>query len=106
MLVFIKVKISYNHTSLVILKSNNEMMSTLISIKTNPIKNEINVFAEKPLQSIVLLDSFGRIVIQKEVLNLQETTINVSQLSSGTYFLKVQVNNSTFIEKSYQIVKL
>lgn len=79
--------------------SVDEVTENSVKIFPNPVKDKIYIATEKPLNSIILLDSFGRIVMQKEVFNLQETTIHVSQLSSGTYFLKVQVANTTFIKK-------
>lgn len=76
-----------------------EVNENSVKIFPNPVKNKIHITTEKRLKSITLLDGFGRVLIAKEVSNLQETTIDVSQLSSGTYFLKVQVANTTFIKK-------
>jgi len=79
--------------------SVDEVAEIALNFYPNPVKNELYITAEKPLKSIVLLDSFGRIVIQKEASGERETSLNVSKLSSGTYFLKVQVNNAIIIKK-------
>ncbi|WP_298510994.1 T9SS type A sorting domain-containing protein [uncultured Kordia sp.] len=79
--------------------SVDEVAEAALQIFPNPVKDQLSIISEKPLQTIILLDSFGRIVLQKELSNVRETTVNVAQLSSGTYFLKVQVNNTITIKK-------
>ncbi|WP_420572808.1 T9SS type A sorting domain-containing protein [Kordia sp.] len=46
-----------------------------------------------------LFDSLGRLIIQQDVSNQLETTINVQQLHTGTYFLKVKTQQKTFLKK-------
>ncbi|WP_430409182.1 T9SS type A sorting domain-containing protein [Kordia sp.] len=79
--------------------SVDELEKTTVKIYPNPVKSNLVVSAEKPIQTIELLDGFGRIVLKKEVSNMQETTLQMSKLSSGTYFLKVRINNTIILKK-------
>ncbi|EDP95247.1 T9SS type A sorting domain-containing protein [Kordia algicida OT-1] len=79
--------------------SVDELAQPTVEVYPNPVKSNLIVSAEKPIQAIELLDGFGRIVLQKDVSNVQETSLQLLKLSSGTYFLKVQVNDAIIIKK-------
>jgi len=79
--------------------SVDEVTEDTLQIFPNPVENQLSITSKKPIQAIELLDSFGRMLTKKEVSNLQETSIDVTQLSSGTYFLKVTMNNAIMIKK-------
>jgi cyanophycinase-like exopeptidase len=76
-----------------------EVATELIKIYPNPAQDVLYISAEKPLQSITLLDSFGRTILQREVSNLLETSLSVERLSSGTYFLKVETAQGNILKK-------
>ncbi|MEJ7681339.1 MAG: T9SS type A sorting domain-containing protein [Segetibacter sp.] len=62
-------------------------------IHPNPVTDNLNI--DLPLNSakhaIVILDITGRVIKQVQVLPNQKTvSVNTSNLSSGTYFLKIQ----------------
>jgi cyanophycinase-like exopeptidase len=79
--------------------SVDEVAEASVKIYPNPVQDKLYIAAEKPLQSLALLDSFGRTILQREVSNLLETSLQVAQLSSGTYFLKVETQNASILKK-------
>lgn len=62
----------------------------LFSFAPNPAESEINLFFKKDAYSIQITDLQGKKVLTKEIENQSETTINVNQLSTGVYLLKVK----------------
>ncbi len=83
--------------NLVINKSTGLKESTLssVSIYPNPIQNELTISGENGL--IELVDLTGKILISKEHYNY--TILNVSDLNSGSYILKLTSENGTLIQK-------
>ena len=66
------------------LNINEKKNSDNIKIYPNPATNEFKIATEKILNKIEIVDNCGRIV-KTIIPNLQTTTINVSDLSTGIY---------------------
>jgi hypothetical protein len=83
--------------NLMINKSKGLKESTLssVSVYPNPIQNELTISGENGL--IELVDLTGKILISKEHFNY--TVLNVSDLNSGSYILKLTSENGTLIQK-------
>ena len=72
-----------------------------VGIYPNPSKELINITAEKEIQSIVIYNSLGQIVLTKEV-NAKLEMININELQSGMYTLKASING---VDNFSKIVK-
>ncbi len=60
---------------------------TSFTVYPNPVKDVINISSGADLQSAQIYDLTGRLVAKKQIVN---KTVNVSNLSQGTYLLIVQ----------------
>jgi cyanophycinase-like exopeptidase len=79
--------------------SVDEVQQETIQVFPNPVQNELTITAQKPLQSITLIDSFGRLIVQRKISGLRTLSLDVSQLQSGIYFLKIESNGVFQIKK-------
>ncbi|MEE9350352.1 MAG: T9SS type A sorting domain-containing protein [Flavobacteriaceae bacterium] len=73
-----------------------------IQLYPNPAKNSISISAKEPISTIAVYTVLGQEVLSKNANLQQAETVNVSHLTKGTYFIKVQVGNAV---KSYTFVK-
>ena len=69
--------------------SNNEFELLGFSYYPNPIKNELNISQNDEISEVRLYTVLGQQVISKQV-NSNKTNIDVSGLSTGTYFVKIK----------------
>ena len=89
-----------NHTFNVGVLGEEDQQEQSISLYPNPAKTMINIDTAFPIQSIILYDSLGTKVVEKQQLFQQKTEIAVSHLSSGIYFTRV-----ADAEGNYQLIK-
>jgi len=75
--------------------SDNELQN--VAIYPNPTKSILNINNAKNA-SIEVLDLLGRIVLTKSNISINEQ-LNVSELNSGTYIIKISNNNKVVIDK-------
>jgi len=76
-----------------IIKSNQYI------IYPNPIKNQINIFTKKPgIKEIEIIDIYGRTVKMNSFYHTGIQTINVSDITSGIYFLKIHDEQEIFLK--------
>jgi hypothetical protein len=74
--------------------SVNEVNASSTSIYPNPANNVVNITAENgTIDTIQIIDLSGRTVIVTNSSNMNET-INVSELNTGVYFVKVSINGN------------
>ena len=73
----------------------SESMLSSVSIYPNPIQNELTISGENG--TIELFDVSGKLLISKEHLNF--SVLNVSDLNSGSYILKLTNENGSLIQK-------
>jgi len=79
-----------------IISSTKEQVSSLqMTLSPNPVRDILNIETEIAVLNTAIIDQNGRIV-----MTTREKEINVSDLSSGIYFLKCfGVNNMTYFSK-------
>ena len=83
------------------LSSNEFVSNSEFRAYPNPIKNILNLSFETTITSASIYNLLGQEVISKAI-NATEGTIDVSNLTSGTYFVKVFAN--TFV-KTLKVIK-
>jgi len=79
----------------------NEGHISNFSMYPNPVDNTLNLKASVSLDSIVIYDMLGRVIISSTPFTM-ETTIDTSTLESGAYIVKVQSKDNV---DSYNLMK-
>jgi Secretion system C-terminal sorting domain len=67
----------------------------------NPVDNWLNIKSDKVIDEIAQFEIFditGKLVLNKTALHNQVTTISVNELTSGLYFFKMSLKNSSQIK--------
>ena len=62
----------------------------------NPVKDEVSFEATNPIQSLKVINILGQQVLEVRP-NRMTTTLNLSQLETGTYFVQVEINDKSEI---------
>lgn len=90
----VKISDCYNVTSL-----NVKNLSNDFSVYPNPTNGKIIVKCEKlKVKNVVITDITGKVIFSTDVeSNLTE--MDISELSKGIYFLKIETENQVFVEK-------
>ncbi len=83
-------------SSLSVTEINNN--NSFILVYPNPVKNLLNVTCQKNIDTIELFDVCGKKLIATQV-NTNETSLDISNLSVGIYFVKVYNEFGVKIEK-------
>jgi len=68
------------------------------SIVPNPAQNEIIISSERDYNTIEIINFLGQTVISQNA-TAQKTTIDVSQLMGGVYFVRIVSDNGTNVQK-------
>jgi hypothetical protein len=68
--------------------------ATTINVYPNPTMGEINVTADVPIQRLILTNLAGQIL-----LNEQNSSLNMCDLSAGTYFLSIETASGKSVRK-------
>ncbi len=77
------------------LQENNLQNSNFINLFPNPANQTFNISVEKiEVESgqVIVIDLFGKEIITKKI-NSNFESINVNELNSGIYFVKISINN-------------
>lgn len=79
----------------------NEHLEKVFSAYPNPAANELNVKLKNENQpaEIKLINTLGAIVLSKNLDNKAVETFNISELTSGIYFIKVKSGTRSFTQK-------
>ncbi len=79
----------------------SELTENNFTISPNPATNSVTVHFknEVPPFEIKLLNVLGETVLNQAVNTISNTSIDVSNLSTGIYFLQVQSNNNFYCQK-------
>ena len=77
------------------LTTENTAKKSPVQIYPNPVLKSFTIKTNEKIISVELYDTLGRKV---QTFN-NETSINIEQLSSGVYFVKVQTEKDQYIEK-------
>lgn len=67
-----------------------------ISVYPNPVKSQIYINSDVVIESISIIDAFGKIIKSNPISN---NTIDVSRLSNGVYLLQVNTDEGLVIKK-------
>jgi hypothetical protein len=89
--------------------SNEECGSVIVSIEElqndikihpNPTDGELTIEnGELKIENVDVYDMMGRKVQSFDFLNLKSETLNISSLPAGVYFIRIQTENGTVIQK-------
>ncbi len=79
-------------------KNVNEINA--INIYPNPVHNEVTIMCGDNMKSTTVLNVIGQTLLQQNC-NGNKATINVSQLQSGMYFIKVTDKNGGVVTKRF-----
>lgn len=71
--------------------SVHEINSSLFNIYPNPAEEFVNISSNEVIQSMVMFDISGKVVLKRELINSNQTQINISDFDPGIYF--IQANN-------------
>jgi hypothetical protein len=77
---------------------NDEFGNDSIQIYPNPATDNVNINYNHNIKTIELIDVQGRILVSKMV-NENQVTFDVSDYSSGVYYLKITGDGGSTIEK-------
>ena len=72
------------------------------SIFPNPVINELSFKANQPITNIEIYNILGERVLRINDSNIINNKIDVSNLKSGNYLIKIQIND---ISKTYKLIK-
>lgn len=79
----------------------NDFAADSFSIYPNPVKDVLNITSKVAVDRIVVYDILGKVVLQ-ETPGVISPSINMSTLSSGTYMVKVTIDNNS---KTIKVLK-
>lgn len=69
--------------------SLNEENISIPIVYPNPAVDQLSIKSIVPIRSIVIYDSQGRKIMDENIQNKLQYTVDVSQLSSGNYFIRI-----------------
>jgi hypothetical protein len=71
---------------------------TGLNIHPNPVNDRLYIETENDIENITIFDIFGR---QQQLSNSshQHSVIDVSNLTSGIYFIKINTNNGEIVKR-------
>ena len=75
------------------LLSTSDLSKSTVSIYPNPANDLVNIHSDKTIENISLYSILGREVLSIKP-NANTTSLNVSQLKSGVYFIHLKQNNN------------
>jgi len=76
--------------------ANQQFDMTNLKVYPNPVKNILNIQNDQAVQKAEIFDLNGRLLQSTTLTNNQ---INLSQITSGIYFVKIYSNNKTGVVK-------
>ena len=90
--------ITNTYTSTYTLLANESFTNEKVLIYPNPVSDAINIVAKSNMKSVALYDIQGR-QVQTHIVNSSQATIDLSDLQTGNYILKVYTEGGTAIKK-------
>lgn len=73
--------------------------SNPIQLVPNPAQENVFVHSAEAFTQVQVVDLSGNTLIQREVAGLKQTTLNISALSTGIYFVQVMTTRGTQIKR-------
>lgn len=81
--------------------SNDSFTASALKVYPNPVKDILNISYQDTVKTIEVYNLIGQLVASKSINN-NEGSIDLSELSQGSYMVKVQFENAV---KSLKIIK-
>ena len=82
-----------------ILGNSIKELSYSFDIYPNPVKDEIRISSEEVIKGITIFDIYGRQLYNQTIRQQGEVKIDVSNLISDVYFVKVRFNNGEIVKR-------
>ena len=77
-----------------------EMIASSFNVYPNPVSDRLNIEAETEILEVVVYSITGVVVGQQSIVNGQQTlSIDVADLNSGVYFVKVVTENGEMVKR-------
>jgi len=79
----------------------SEINKKIFSILPNPSNGHFNISFEKPIfkGKVEIYNSFGAIIFDKTIYHVNETAIELKNIASGIYFIKIHDGSEFFTGK-------
>jgi Carbohydrate family 9 binding domain-like/Secretion system C-terminal sorting domain len=80
---------------------NSVQQNEITGLKVYPVpaSDFVNVSAASPILSVAVIDISGKLLIEKDNLNVNNYQVDLSGLNSGMYFLKINSGSATVVSK-------
>jgi hypothetical protein len=79
----------------------NKSDANWLTVAPNPISGEFSIRSYSEMKSLQIYDCFGKLVGEK-VLKMDEVKIDISELESGIYLLKIETEKSLIFKKVFK----
>ncbi len=79
----------------------NDVKNNAISVYPNPVSDVLGIDSAKNIKKVVIYNSVGQIVKTSD--KLQDSKLNVSDLSQGAYFVNIVLENAE--TKTFKVIK-
>lgn len=76
------------------LSIDDDFDSSKLKVYPNPVSNVLNLSYTTDISSVVIYNMLGQAVLSKTINSTHET-LNISELNTGAYFVKVTINDRT-----------
>ena len=73
--------------------------TTSISIYPNPANDRLFIEAEAEIENVVIYDIYGRHQVTETPSHQEMTSVNVSGLNTGIYFIKINTKNGEIVKR-------
>ena len=70
-----------------------------LNLYPNPVNDKLYIVTEAEIEEVVVYDVFGRLQDHKTTRLQDNTTIDVSGLNNGVYFVKIYTDNVNFVKR-------
>ncbi|ALO16906.1 hypothetical protein L21SP5_03293 [Salinivirga cyanobacteriivorans] len=77
---------------------DNPQSSISLNVYPNPTSDRLNIASDSSIEKVEIFNAQGQIVIQRAA-NADKLSLNISDLTEGTYFVRVQSNNNVGVER-------
>ena len=77
---------------------DNPQSTISLSVYPNPTSDRLNIASDSSIEKVEIFNAQGQIVIQRAA-NADKLSLNISDLTEGTYFVRVQSNNNVGVER-------
>jgi hypothetical protein len=72
-----------------VLSVDENKLSKTVEVFPNPSSTMVTLIGSEPMSNIEIINTLGQIVFEKSIGNVAEDTFDISELSSGVYYIRV-----------------